>query len=172
MARTVILRDDGGEHRVTIGEKNQVIVDRATAVLKGGPTDAAKAGPETIAAVTIAPGVVRVGEGAGGTAWVASAGDVRWVYFDGDLFEIEVLTPANRRRSGSAHGLLSAPMPATVVRVDVVPGATVRRGDTLIILEAMKMELPIRTPSDGVVTAIHCRPGDLVQPGVPLVDLE
>jgi urea carboxylase len=49
---------------------------------------------------------------------------------------------------------------------------TVRRGDTLIILEAMKMELPIRASSDGVVKAIHCKPGELVQPGVPLVDFE
>jgi urea carboxylase len=63
-------------------------------------------------------------------------------------------------------------MPGTVVRVDVAPGATVRRGDTLVILEAMKMELPIRATSDGVVKALHCRPGDLVQPGVPLVDVE
>jgi 3-methylcrotonyl-CoA carboxylase alpha subunit len=36
----------------------------------------------------------------------------------------------------------------------------------------MKMELPIRAPRDGVVTAVHCREGDLVQPGVVLVDLE
>ena len=63
-------------------------------------------------------------------------------------------------------------MPGTVVRVEVAPGAMVRRGDTLVILEAMKMELPIRATADGVVKALHCRPGDLVQPGVSLVDVE
>ncbi len=155
MARTLIVRDDRGEHHASIDDNGRVSIDDVVTPV-----------------VTVAPGVVRVGDGAGRTAWVAAAGDVRWVYLDGEVFEIDVLRPGSRRRSASAHGLLSAPMPATVIRVDVSPGAIVRRGDTLIILETMKMELPIRTPSDGVVKAIHCRPGDLVQPGVPLVDLE
>ena len=63
-------------------------------------------------------------------------------------------------------------MPATVVRVDAAPGDTVHRGDTLIVLEAMKMELPVRAPADGTVKAVHCKPGDLVQPGVPLIEIE
>ena len=44
--------------------------------------------------------------------------------------------------------------------------------DVLIALEAMKMELPIRAPRDGVVKAVHCQPGELVQPGQVLLDLE
>jgi biotin carboxyl carrier protein len=63
-------------------------------------------------------------------------------------------------------------MPATVVRVDAAPGDRVRKGDSLIILEAMKMELPVRAPADGIVTAIHCKAGDLVKAGAPLVELE
>jgi 3-methylcrotonyl-CoA carboxylase alpha subunit len=94
------------------------------------------------------------------------------VYLDGEVYEIESSGARARRRGGPGHGSLTAPMPATVVRVDAAPGARVRRGDTLIILEAMKMELPIRAESDGVVKAIHCRAGELVQPGVPLVDFE
>jgi len=41
-----------------------------------------------------------------------------------------------------------------------------------VLLEAMKMELPIRAPREGRVKALHCRPGELVQPGTALVDLE
>ena len=63
-------------------------------------------------------------------------------------------------------------MPATVVRVEVSPGTAVRRGDTLIILEAMKMELPIRASTEGIIKAVHCKSGDLVQPGVTLIDIE
>jgi biotin carboxyl carrier protein len=63
-------------------------------------------------------------------------------------------------------------MPATVIRVAAEIGATVARGETLILLEAMKMELPIRAPRDGTVKAIHCAPGELVQPGVNLIELE
>ena len=64
-------------------------------------------------------------------------------------------------------------MPASVVRVDVAPGDRVRQGQTRsIMLEAMKMELPVRAPADGIVAAVHCTAGDLVKPGVPLIDLE
>jgi 3-methylcrotonyl-CoA carboxylase alpha subunit len=62
-------------------------------------------------------------------------------------------------------------MPATVVKVLVAMGATIRRGEPLLVLEAMKMELIIRAPRDGVVTAVHCREGDLVQPERVLIDL-
>ena len=62
-------------------------------------------------------------------------------------------------------------MPATVVKIEVTPGQTVTRDSLLIMLEAMKMELPIRAPRDGTVTAIHCRAGEIVQPGVPLLEL-
>jgi biotin carboxyl carrier protein len=61
-------------------------------------------------------------------------------------------------------------MPATVIRIDTAPGDRVSRGDILLVLEAMKMELPIRAPHDGVVGAFHCHVGELVQPGVTLVD--
>ena len=152
--RTLILRDGGSEHHASIDEQG-VSIDGAA-----------------VRATPIAPGEVRVGEGAGRTAWVASAGDVRWVHLDGNVYEIEVTRAGVRRRAGSGHGSLTAPMPATVIRVDVSPGSIVRRGDTLLILEAMKMELPVRATGDGTVTAVHCRAGDLVQPGVSLVEVE
>jgi biotin carboxyl carrier protein len=63
-------------------------------------------------------------------------------------------------------------MPATVVKVLVAPGQKVRHGDTLVVLEAMKMELPIRAPGDAVVQAVNCREGELVQPDRTLVELE
>jgi biotin carboxyl carrier protein len=63
-------------------------------------------------------------------------------------------------------------MPATVVMIKAEPGQQVAQGDVLLMLEAMKMELPIKAPRDGRITAINCRQGELVQPGVPLVELE
>ena len=67
---------------------------------------------------------------------------------------------------------LSAPVPAKVSKVLVSPGASVKKGDTLVVLEAMKMEWPIRAPSSGTIKAVHCREGQLVQPEHALVDLE
>jgi acetyl-CoA carboxylase biotin carboxylase subunit len=76
-----------------------------------------------------------------------------------------------RTRSASHPGTLMAPMPATVVRIQTEIGKPVARGETLLILEAMKMELPVRATSDGVVKAINCAEGDLVQPGVALIEM-
>jgi len=153
MGRILILRASRGEYHVTLSEDGRVSIDGVT-----------------IAAMVSAPGEVRVGET--GHAWVASSGELRWVFLDGEVFEIEVHPEGRRRRAAAGHGSLSAPMPATVVRVEVSPGTPVRRGDTLVILEAMKMELPIRASSDGIVKSVHCKPGDLVQPGIALIDIE
>lgn len=102
----------------------------------------------------------------------ALGGDVVWVSIDGRVFEFRVGDDAGRVRSAARdHDALSPPMSGTVVRIAVSPGDHVRQGDTLIVLEAMKMELPIRVPRDAVVTAVHCREGDLVQPGTVLVEL-
>jgi biotin carboxyl carrier protein len=77
-----------------------------------------------------------------------------------------------RRRRREGPGDLAAPMPATVINITVEPGQRVSKGDVLIMLEAMKMELPIKAPRDATVKSIACRPGELVQPGVPLLELE
>jgi acetyl-CoA carboxylase biotin carboxylase subunit len=81
--------------------------------------------------------------------------------------------PGGRPRRGAGHHEpLVAPMPATVARIQATVGQQVSRGETLLILEAMKMELPVRAPSDGRVTAIHCREGELVQPGLALIEMD
>ena len=105
-------------------------------------------------------------------AVAAVRGDVAWVGIEGHVFELKASRKAVARRATTADAdALSAPMPATVVRILVQPGARVAGGDMLIALEAMKMELAIRAPHDGVVRSINCREGDLVQPGTPLADM-
>ncbi len=108
-------------------------------------------------------------------AWVAEDGARRWVYCDGEVTVVELAAPAGtRRRPAAAGGLgrLTAPMPASVIRIVAAPGSRVAHGDTVLLLEAMKMELPLRAPHDAIVRAVHCQAGDLVQPDVPLVDLD
>jgi biotin carboxyl carrier protein len=102
--------------------------------------------------------------------FAAVAGDVTWIFHEGVTYRIEA--PAARRRGHQTHGSLSAPMPATVVSVKVAPGDAVSAGQTLIVLEAMKMELPVRAPGDGRVTRVLCKPGDLVQPEIGLIEFE
>ena len=63
-------------------------------------------------------------------------------------------------------------MPATVTRINVKPGDAVKRGDILVLLEAMKMELPVRASSGGTVRAIRCREGELVDADAVLLELQ
>lgn len=116
-------------------------------------------------------GRVRVTSNRTVTAWTTSSGASRWVYVDGKVYELADPGPEERTRGRSHHGSLAAPMPATVRRVLVSVAERVQPGDTLLLLEAMKMELPIRATETGIVSAVNCREGELVQPGVPLVEI-
>ena len=66
---------------------------------------------------------------------------------------------------------LVAEMVANVLRVEVEQGAPVAVGDTVVLLESMKMEIPVIAEVAGVVTAIKVHPGDVVQEGDVLVEL-
>jgi 3-methylcrotonyl-CoA carboxylase alpha subunit len=154
--RTIVFRRGEREYRVTLDR------DGVASVGEGAP----------MRVRVVGPGEVRVGGESQRSAWVAAAGETRWVFLDGEVFEFEARRQGRRRASTGARESLAAPMPASVVRVDAAPGDRVCKGDSLIILEAMKMELPVRAPADGIVAAVHCKAGDLVKPGVPLIDLE
>jgi biotin carboxyl carrier protein len=103
---------------------------------------------------------------------VASERDATWIFVDGHVARIESAgeTRTSARKRGDAS--VMSPMPATVVAINAAAGQAVTEGETLIVLEAMKMELPIKAPRSGVVKAVHCAKGELVQPGVNLLELE
>ncbi|MDP1570491.1 MAG: biotin/lipoyl-containing protein [Vicinamibacterales bacterium] len=144
--------------RVTIGPDGQVeIADAAYVVTR------------------VSSGIYRVTSGdRRWTVAVAGPADARWVSVNGRVAVVDTTpaTSARRRTKSGGHDSTAAPMPATVVKILVEPGATVAKGDTLLVLEAMKMELPIRAPRDGVVKSIACQAGQLVQPGVNLLEFE
>jgi 3-methylcrotonyl-CoA carboxylase alpha subunit len=79
--------------------------------------------------------------------------------------------PAARQRASTSAGRnLIAPMPATVIKVHVKAGDAVKKGDTVVVLEAMKMELPLRALGEGVVSAVRCREGELVPADSTLIE--
>ena len=67
---------------------------------------------------------------------------------------------------------IRAPMGGKVLDVKVQPGDQVNENDEVIILEAMKMELPIVAPTSGTVKEIKCKKGDSVETDAVLVVLE
>jgi len=69
-------------------------------------------------------------------------------------------------------GRLSAPMPGKLISFAVQAGDTVRRGQALAVMEAMKMEHTIAAPADGTVAELLYAPGDQVSEGAELLKLE
>jgi len=74
--------------------------------------------------------------------------------------------------SSGTRSEIHAPMPAMVIRIDVAPGDTVRRGQPLIVLEAMKMENEILSPGEGCVKEVHARAGKSVEKGELLISFQ
>jgi acetyl/propionyl-CoA carboxylase alpha subunit len=79
--------------------------------------------------------------------------------------ELTVIDPLPLPGSMAAAGSLAAPMPGSVVRIEVEPGTAVVAGQPVVILEAMKMEHSVRAPHDGIVESILVGVGDQVDVG-------
>ena len=84
--------------------------------------------------------------------------------------QIEALTGQGRKPA--AGGVVKAPMPGLVVRVEVSEGQVVEVGEGLVVVEAMKMENELRATLKGVVAQVHVKAGDRVEKGAALVTLK
>lgn len=78
--------------------------------------------------------------------------------------------PAAAGTAGSVK--INAPMPGKIVEVKVQPGASVKKGDVAVILEAMKMENEIRVGQDGTIVSVEVSSGDMVEGGSVLVTMD
>lgn len=112
-------------------------------------------------------------DGAQTVVYAARQGDLRHVSAGGDVWTLTAAEQARaaRRAAGASAGDLTAQMPGQVVDVLVAPGDAVERGQTLVVLEAMKMEIRVSAPAAGVVRRVLARPGDVVERGQPLLEM-
>jgi biotin carboxyl carrier protein len=153
--RTVTVEPDGTRFRVTIGETGYTVTVQQ---------------PE--------PGQLILDiDGRRRRVHIARSGAWRYVALSGQTWRLEATLPERPRKGTAAAGLagsgsLAATMPGLVLEVLVAEGDQVERGDTLVVLEAMKMELRITAPHDGYVRQIHCQVGQVVERGQVLVEVE
>ena len=109
-------------------------------------------------------------------------GSVAEVEVNGTPFKVEFEKPIKKAAApvakpvaksaapaGGAGTTVSSPLPAVILDVCVKEGDAVKRGQTVMVLEAMKMENAIEATADGTVTAIKVGKGDSVLEGAPLV---
>ncbi len=119
------------------------------------------------------PGMFVWRDGARGEVFhCAREGDTLHVAWRGRVYTLVEQREGARATQRHAAGGLEAPMPGKVIKVSVEPGQAVARGQELLVIEAMKMENALRAPRDGRVAALTARVGDMVAPGVVLVELD
>ena len=94
------------------------------------------------------------------------------IIFDPDhTYRLKQVTDTGYSSEEEASGTLISPMPGRVIEVMAAEGQQVKKGDTLLILEAMKIEHTIAAPHDGTVQSLHYQPNDMVGEGVELLVL-
>lgn len=103
---------------------------------------------------------VTVEEGTGSTAGAAKAATPK------------AAAPKAAAPAGAQGAVkVNAPMPGKILKVNVNAGTAVKKGDVLLVLEAMKMENEICAPQDGTVATVECAAGDSVESGKVLVSM-
>jgi biotin carboxyl carrier protein len=104
-------------------------------------------------------------------AVVEERDDQYQVLMEGDMYEVKVTDERSRRLENAFMAFgdsgtevsIRAPMPGLIARVAVVEGQAVSRGDTLVILESMKMENELKSPRSGTVHRVYVAMGDSVE---------
>jgi len=99
------------------------------------------------------------------------SGDERQMWVNGRYHTYQRVRQRGQS-SGLGEGSLAASIPAVVTEILVTPGDTVSEGDRLILLESMKMVIPIQAPYNGTIASINCTAGESVQAGVALIELQ
>lgn len=98
--------------------------------------------------------------------------DRLWLFYQAECYKVQLHQPDFEQTSTHHGGGLCAPMPGVVSRLKVAVGDVVATGQTLLVLEAMKMEHPIVAPTAGRIAEVYYRQGSQVDEGAELLRLE
>lgn len=105
--------------------------------------------------------------------WMEREGDRVFVRLNGRTFEIDEIDPRGGAAEGPTAGdTAKAPMPGTVISIEVEPGQSVRNGETLMTIESMKLQTQIVAWREGEVGEIHLSAGEEFDRDAPLVSLK
>lgn len=150
--RKFLISRRGDSHKVTVGEASHDATLRQTQ------------GAEHILTIGGTPHRVRL----------ASNGDDVFVHYDGVTHKLTLTDPLLRAATDTANAsdTVTAPMPGTVVSINVPLGDKIAKGATLMVIESMKLQTTISAWRDGVVAEINLTEGDTFDRGAALISLE
>ena len=106
---------------------------------------------------------------------IAQRGDDVHIHLDGETYLLRYSHSLERfagQATDAAEAIARAPMPGAVISVAIEAGASVRRGQALLVIESMKMETTITAPCDGTVQTLHVQAGQTFDSDAALVTLE
>ena len=96
----------------------------------------------------------------------------KYVFIDGEIFKVKPIPLTGRKVSAKKDdGELTSPISGRVTKVSVKEGSKVKKGDILVVIEAMKMEYLIRAPYDGVVKKIYVKEKEQIEIGQQTVEV-
>jgi len=115
-------------------------------------------------------------DGKSRTVYAAENEDNIYVHIHGRVFRFEKIRQDSNKLAGGDFAFgskdeVATPMPGKVVKLLVSEGDSIELGQPLVIVESMKMENEIKSPTKGTVKSVHFRAGDLVKPDQPIIRL-
>ena len=105
---------------------------------------------------------------------VARVGSTTWYSLGGEVWTVETESRTSRgaKSAGGNANQIAAPMPGKIIKTLRAAGDTVRAGETVVVMEAMKMEYTLKAAADGVIEKISCEVGQQVTLGSVLATLK
>lgn len=95
--------------------------------------------------------------------------DKIWVQWNGRLYALSATGPSSARKSAEEAQELVAPFSCKVLKIHARDGQTVKKGDPVVVVEAMKMEYSYAAPRDGTIAKVNVREGEIVPAGQAFV---
>ena len=107
------------------------------------------------------------------SGYILRDGSNYWFHHGGRTFLIEDESARSAKKAQKVSNPLQviAPMPGKIIKTFAVPGKTVKAGDVVIVMEAMKMEYSLKAETTGIVRSVNCKEADQVTQGKLLVQL-
>jgi biotin carboxyl carrier protein len=161
------IADDASRYRATLEEHEGVV---SIAILTRDGLEIAP--PDALVSTDYKGGRLLVEvDGRPRLVHAAKSGDSWWIHLDGHSHVVHYHEQGSSGPSTS-EGSLKAPMPGTIIEMLVKQGQRVREGQTLLVMEAMKMEHRIQAPKAGKVNKVHYERGERVDMGSVLIEID